>query len=69
LESQIRAKNYHFPTTLATHKNIPYNCYGDELKALIEQFNIRFADFQNKESTFAIFARSMDADVKMCQKT
>jgi hypothetical protein len=35
LESQIRAKNcYNFPT-LAT-QNIPYNCYGDELKALIE---------------------------------
>jgi hypothetical protein len=31
LESQIRAKNYHFPT-LATHKNIPYS-YEDELKA------------------------------------
>jgi hypothetical protein len=61
LESQIRAKNYHFPT-LATHKNIPYNCY-DELKALIEQFDTRFADFQNKDSTFAIFARPMDADV------
>jgi hypothetical protein len=51
-----------FPT-LATHKNIPYNCYGDELKALIEQFDTRFADFQNKDSTFAIFARPMDADV------
>jgi hypothetical protein len=63
LESQIRAENfYHFPT-LATHKNIPYNCYGDELKALIEQYDIRFADFQNKDSTFAIFARPMDADV------
>jgi hypothetical protein len=62
LESQIRAKNYHFPT-LATHENISYNCYGDELKALIEQFDTRFADFQNKDSTFGIFARPMDADV------
>jgi hypothetical protein len=62
LESQIRAKNYHFPT-LATHKNIPYNCFGDELKALIEDFDTRFADLQNKDSTFAIFARPMDAGV------
>jgi hypothetical protein len=62
LESQIRAKNYHFPT-LATHKNIPYNCYGAELKALLEQFDTRFAYFQNKDSTFTIFARPMDADV------
>jgi hypothetical protein len=62
LESQIKAKNYHFPT-LATHKNIPCNCYGDELKALIEQFDTRFADFQNKDSTFTIFAGPMDADV------
>jgi predicted dithiol-disulfide oxidoreductase (DUF899 family) len=68
LESQIRAKYcYHFPT-LATH-NIPYNCYGDELKALIEEFDARFADFQNKDSTFAIFARPMDANVNMYQKT
>jgi hypothetical protein len=52
----------HFPT-LETHKNIAYNCYGDELKALIEQFDARFANFQNKDSTFAIFARPMDADV------
>jgi hypothetical protein len=29
LESEISVKNcYHFPTP-ATHKNIPYNCYGD----------------------------------------
>jgi hypothetical protein len=63
LESQIRAKNcYHFPT-LATHKNIPYNCNGDELKVLIEQFDTRFADFQNKDSTFTTFARPMEADV------
>jgi hypothetical protein len=63
LESQIRGKIfYHFPT-LATHKNIPYNCYGDEPKALIEQFHTRFADFQNKDSIFTIFARPMDADV------
>jgi hypothetical protein len=63
LENQIRTKNcYHFPT-LATHKNIPYNCYGDELKALIEQFDTSFADCQNKDSTFAIFARPMDVDV------
>jgi hypothetical protein len=63
LESHIRAKNcYHFPT-LATHKNIPYNCYGDELTALIEQSDTRFADFQNEDSTFVIFARPMDADV------
>jgi hypothetical protein len=59
----VSAKNcYHFPT-LATHKNIPYNCYGDELKALIEQFDTRFVDFQNKDSTFATVARPMDADV------
>jgi hypothetical protein len=62
--SQIRAKNcYHFPT-LATHKNITYNCYGDELKALIEQFDTRFADSQNKDSTFPMCARPMEADVK-----
>jgi hypothetical protein len=61
LESQIRAKNWcNFPT-LATH--ISYNCYGGELKALMEQFDTRFADFQNKDSTFAIFAHPMDADV------
>jgi hypothetical protein len=57
LESQIRAKNCYFPT-LANHKNIPYNCYGDELQALIEQFDTRFADFQIKDFTFAIFARA-----------
>jgi hypothetical protein len=63
LESQIKAKNcYHFPT-LATHKSIPCNCYGEELKALVGQFDTRFADFQHKDSTFAIFARPMDADV------
>jgi hypothetical protein len=62
LESQIRAKHcYHFPT-LTTHKNIPYNCYGDELKALTKQFDTRFADFHNKDSTFAIFARPVNAD-------
>jgi hypothetical protein len=64
LESQIRVKNcYHFPI-LATHKNIPYNFYGDELKALIEQLDTRFADFKNKDSTFAIFDRPMDANIK-----
>jgi hypothetical protein len=63
LESQIRAKNCYNIPTLATHKNIPYNCYRDELKALIEQFDPRFADFQTKDSTFAIFARPMDANV------
>jgi hypothetical protein len=63
LESQIRAKNCYNFHTLATHKNIPYNCYGDELKALIEQSDTRFADSQNKDSTFAIFARPMDVDV------
>jgi hypothetical protein len=47
LESQIRAKNYHFPI-LATHKHIPYNCYGDELKALIEQFDTSFADYKQR---------------------
>jgi hypothetical protein len=59
LECQIRVKHCY----LATHKNIPYNCYGEELKAIIEQFDTRFADFQNKDSTFAILARPMDADV------
>jgi hypothetical protein len=28
-----------------------------------QQFDTRFADFQNKYSTFAIFSRPMDADV------
>jgi hypothetical protein len=32
------------------------------MKALIEKFDTRFADFQNKDSTFTIFARPMDAD-------
>jgi hypothetical protein len=69
LVSQIRAKNcYNFPT-LATHKNIPYDCYGFELKALIEQFDTRFADFQNKDSTFAIFAHPMDADINNVPET
>lgn len=31
--------------------------------ALIKQFNTTFGTFQNKDFTFAIFARSMDADV------
>jgi hypothetical protein len=52
----------HFPT-VATHKNIPYNCYGDELKALIEQFDKGLPTSKNKDSTFAIVARPMDADV------
>jgi hypothetical protein len=68
LESQVRTKNCcNFPT-LATHKNIPYNCYGDELKALTEQSDTWFADFQNKDSTFAVFARPMDADVNNVQE-
>ncbi|KII67030.1 General transcription factor II-I repeat domain-containing protein 2 [Thelohanellus kitauei] len=63
LERQIRAKNcFHFPT-LATHTNIPFDCYGDELKSLIDQFDMRFIDFQNKDLAFTIFARPLDVDI------
>jgi hypothetical protein len=69
LENQMKAKNlYHFPV-LSKHKNIPYNCYGDELKALIKQFDTRFADFQGKDFSFSIFSQPIDVDINQVPET
>ncbi|KII67818.1 hypothetical protein RF11_07306 [Thelohanellus kitauei] len=59
-DTEIRGKNcFHIPT-LAAHTNIPFDFYGDELNSLIDQFDMRFIDFQNKDLTFTVFARPMD---------
>ncbi|KII62944.1 General transcription factor II-I repeat domain-containing protein 2B [Thelohanellus kitauei] len=63
LEKQFRAKNcIHFPS-LATYTYIPFDCYGNELKSLIDKFDMRFIDFQNKDLAFTIFSRQKDVDI------
>jgi hypothetical protein len=62
LESQIRAKNCYKIPTLATHKNIPCNCYGDELMVLIEQFDTRFADLTKQRLHIRYICLSADVN-------